>query len=183
MTRGRKLTHEERMLWGKVARSARPLPGREAGEEWQEPEERIGPSVGATPKVVGSAFGGPPAPKAGRTTSLPNPIERPVKRKIARGRLALEARIDLHGMMQAEAHDLLRAFLLRAHERGLRHVLVITGKGSSRGSEGVLKRAVPHWLATPDFRPLVSGCETAAQGHGGEGALYIRLRRRRGDST
>jgi DNA-nicking Smr family endonuclease len=71
----------------------------------------------------------------------------PVKRKIAKGRLALEARIDLHGMIQSEAHVLLLDFLIRAYERGMRHVLVITGKGSSLCSDGALKRAVPMWFS------------------------------------
>ena len=183
MRQGRKLTHEERMLWGMVARSARPLHGPlpqegdgDAPEPPPEPAAGDGATVAPSPRPRVSAAQQQKAPPL-------NPIEQPVKRKIAKGRLPLEARIDLHGLMQAEAHDLLRAFLVRAHGRGLRHVLVITGKGSSRGSEGVLKRAVPQWLATPDFRPLVSGYETAARGHGGDGALYIRLKRRRGDAA
>jgi DNA-nicking Smr family endonuclease len=69
-------------------------------------------------------------------------------------------------------------FLIRAHERGLRHVLVITGKGSSLGSEGALKRAVPLWFAMPEFRFLISSYEPAARHHGGDGALYVRLSRR-----
>lgn len=187
MSRDRKLTHEERMLWGKVVRSTRPLRGRGDFDEQFFWEPRSAGNAGTgedgrrTAKVAGAP--GPATPIARPPISALNQIERPVKRKIAKGRLALEARIDLHGLMQAEAHDLLRAFLVRAHQRGLRHVLVITGKGSSRGSEGVLKNAVPRWLATPDFRPLVSGYETAARSHGGEGALYIRLKRRRGDDT
>lgn len=173
------------MLWGRVARSARPLGGHALPEDWAEIHEPAEPeSAGnSRPEARQSPLKGElsgKTPAAARPPVVLKPIERPVTRKIARGRLPLEARIDLHGLMQAEAHDLLRAFLLRAHERGLRHVLVITGKGTSRGSEGVLKRAVPQWLATTDFRFLVSGYETAARGHGGEGALYIRLKRQRG---
>nr|WP_210314744.1 Smr/MutS family protein [Rhizobium sp. AQ_MP] len=107
-----------------------------------------------------------------------HPLEKPVKRKLSRGHLALEARIDLHGLIQSEAHGMLLDFLIRAHERGLRHVLVITGKGSSLGSEGALKRAVPLWFAMPEFRFLISSYEPAARHHGGDGALYVRLSRR-----
>jgi DNA-nicking Smr family endonuclease len=107
-----------------------------------------------------------------------HPLEKPVKRKLSRGHLALEARIDLHGLIQSEAHGMLLDFLIRAHERGLRHVLVITGKGSSLGSEGALKRAVPLWFSLPEFRFLISSYEPAARQHGGEGALYVRLSRR-----
>ena len=106
-----------------------------------------------------------------------HPLERPVKRKIAKGRLALEARLDLHGMIQSEAHGLLLSFLIKAHTRGLRHVLVITGKGTSIGSDGALKRAVPLWFSLPEFRPLISSYEPAARNHGGDGALYVRLAR------
>jgi DNA-nicking Smr family endonuclease len=115
------------------------------------------------------------------SASVHHPLERPVKRKIAKGRLALEARLDLHGLYQSEAHVMLLDFLIRAHERGMRHVLVITGKGSSLGSEGALKRAVPMWFSQAEFRYLISSYEPAAQHHGGEGALYIRLSRRAGD--
>jgi DNA-nicking Smr family endonuclease len=78
-------------------------------------------------------------------------------------------------MTQSEAHGFLLDFLSRAHARELRHVLVITGKGASMGSDGALKRAVPLWFAKPEFRHLISSYETAAQPHGGEGALYVRL--------
>jgi len=99
---------------------------------------------------------------------------------LSRGHLQLEARIDLHGLIQGEAHGILLDFLMRAHDRGLRHVLVITGKGSSLGSDGALKRAVPLWFSKPEYRYLISSYEQAAQHHGGEGALYVRLSRRNG---
>jgi DNA-nicking Smr family endonuclease len=117
-----------------------------------------------------------PRPAPGRH----QPLEHPVKRKIAKGRLELEARIDLHGMFQDEAHGLLHAFIQRAFDRGLRHVLVITGKGASMGSDGALKRFVPMWFGKPEFRHLISSWEAAAPNHGGDGALYVRLARRRG---
>ena len=98
-------------------------------------------------------------------------------RKLARGRLPLEASIDLHGLTQSQAYGLLYGFIARAHAKGLRHVLVVTGKGASSGSDGVLRRAVPHWLRTPEFRGMASGCGSAACGHGGDGAFYVRLRR------
>ena len=83
-------------------------------------------------------------------------------------------------MVQSEAHFLLLDFLIRAHGRGLRHVLVITGKGSSMGSDGALKRVVPMWFSKPEFRHLISSHEPAARQRGGEGALYVRLSRVRG---
>jgi DNA-nicking Smr family endonuclease len=86
----------------------------------------------------------------------------------------------LHGFTQHEAHAALLRFLRNAVERDAHLVLVITGKG--RGGEiGVLRRQVPQWLGLPEFRALVVGFEDAAIAHGGEGALYVRLKRGRGD--
>lgn len=168
------LSPEDSALWSKVARSVAPLKGR----SWPETDEPMPEPVqsAALPAVVAEARG-----KAERLMrdSVPGGIDRPTRRKLAKGRLSLEAKIDLHGMTQAQAHGVLVAFLHRALGEGRRHVLVVTGKGSSLGSDGVLRRAVPAWFATPAFRGLVSGWEDAARGHGGSGALYVRLRRKR----
>ncbi|WP_375641385.1 MULTISPECIES: Smr/MutS family protein [unclassified Bartonella] len=98
-------------------------------------------------------------------------------RKISQGRYPLEARLDLHGYMQEEAYFFLKNFLQSSQQRGLRYVLVITGKGRSVGSDGALYRFVPYWLSTPAFRYYVHAFEQAARQHGGEGALYVWLRR------
>lgn len=184
MKNGRKLENEERILWGKVAKTTRPMPGRmeellEFEDTTKPPEKQI--SAPKNPAKAGIAEASPIPVTGEKPKGVHHPLERPVKRKIAKGRLALEARIDLHGMIQSEAHGMLLDFLLRAHERGLRHVLVITGKGSSLGSEGALKRAVPLWFSKAEFRFLISSYETAARHHGGEGALYVRLSRRGGE--
>lgn len=180
MSDGRsKLSHEDRIIWAQVARTVQAFPGKQIeADDWYTLEAPTAPQHPPTrpvkhPQSILSL--NPPAkPK-------PHPIEKPVVRKLARGRLPIDGRIDLHGLTQSEAHNLLFGFLARAHERGLRHVLVITGKGTSRGGAGgVLKRVVPEWLTKPEFRFLISGHEDAARGHGGEGALYIRLRRERG---
>jgi DNA-nicking Smr family endonuclease len=187
MPKEKKLSSEDRILWGKVARSTRPMPGRlddlmEMLAEDEQPKPQEEPKAKQQQKPTG-----PVEPPGITLTKKPgekvhHPLEQPVKRKLAKGRLTLEARIDLHGMIQSEAHGLLLQFLLRAHERGLRHVLVITGKGTSFGSDGALKRAVPLWFALPEFRPLISSYEQAARNHGGEGALYVRLARTRGSA-
>lgn len=187
MPKDKTLSSEDRILWGKVARSTRALPGKldaltefeaacaekPAAEKKPEPEPK---KTKSAPPAEGIALA------IGRDKETRHhPLERPVKRKIAKGRLALEARIDLHGMIQSEAHGFLLGFLIRAHERGLRHVLVITGKGTSLGSDGALKRAVPLWFSLPEFRPLISSYEPAARNHGGDGALYVRLARHPGE--
>jgi DNA-nicking Smr family endonuclease len=100
-----------------------------------------------------------------------------MRQRVARGREPIDARMDLHGLTQAEAHAALARFLRSASARGARLVLVITGKGERDGKRGVLRRQVPHWLALPEFREWVIGFEDAHMAHGGEGALYVRLRR------
>ncbi|MBB1249484.1 Smr/MutS family protein [Rhizobium sp. G21] len=184
MASEKKLSHEDRILWGKVARTTRALPGRigdiDAFEilmkEHESGEANSPPSLVSAPMTE-------PAPTPRPQQPRHHPLEKPVKRKLAKGRLELEARIDLHGLFQSEAHAILHSFLVRAHERGLRHVLVITGKGGSIGSDGALKRAVPLWFSKPDFRPLISSYEPAAANHGGDGALYVRLSRSRGERS
>lgn len=109
-------------------------------------------------------------------------LERRVRVALRRGTLRVDARIDLHGMRQVEAHGALIAFLTRARAAGHVHVLVVTGKGgggydAAFSERGVLRRSVPHWLRAPELRPVVLGFEEAARHHGGAGALYVRLRR------
>jgi DNA-nicking Smr family endonuclease len=108
-------------------------------------------------------------------------------RKLRGGRTEIEARVDLHGMRQDEAHVALRSFLFSCQRRGLRFVLVITGKGKTNGKtlseegygereRGVLKRNVPRWLDEPELRAIVVSFTVAAIQHGGEGAMYVHLR-------
>lgn len=185
MNGGGKLGREDRILWGKVVKSVRPIQGRHFSDEDEfadlvDGENPIGGQVTA-PSLPAAPVATPGGKK--QSTGIHYPLEKPVVKKLSRGRLALEARIDLHGMIQSEAHAVLRDFLMRAHERGMRHVLVITGKGNSWGSDGALRRAVPMWFARPDFRYLISSWEDAARNHGGEGALYVRLARHAGEKS
>jgi DNA-nicking Smr family endonuclease len=169
------LSQDDRILWSKVASTVRPRPGKTV-ERIPLPESPAEPqSDNQTPR---------PALKNGaeeKRKPPPHPqhgIDRVTRRKIAKGRLPIDARIDLHGLAQTEAHAMLFSFLHRAQSEGCKLVLVITGKGSSLGSDGILRRAVPVWLQTPSFRAAVSGFEEAARGHGGEGALYLRIRQK-----
>ena len=126
---------------------------------------------------------------AGRESPPLAPLGRRLKLRVARGRQPIDARIDLHGKTQKEAHAALLRFLQRAQAEGAKIVLVVTGKGTRVGiggreqpgaaERGVLRRQVPLWLSLPEFRALVVGFEDAHVGHGGEGALYVRLRRGR----
>lgn len=175
--RRRVLSAEEQALWRGVARSVRPL-RRHARRDVEEGAPVAAP---ARPMLKAKPHKAIVAPRPVKP-SMPPPLAtlaRREKQQLARGRVEIEARIDLHGMTQAEAHMRLVRFLRRAQADGVKFALVITGKGgrSSDPDRGVLRRQVPMWLQLPDLRDVVVGFEEAHIAHGGEGALYVRLRR------
>jgi DNA-nicking Smr family endonuclease len=105
-------------------------------------------------------------------------LETRLRQRLARGRVAVEETLDLHGYRQDQAHRALRDFLIRAQARGAKLVLIVTGKGRTAAEPGVLRRAVPLWLEAVDLRGVVVGFGEATATHGGSGALYVRLRRK-----
>jgi DNA-nicking Smr family endonuclease len=190
--RRRRLTDEEHVLWRGVARSVAPLK-RGRSRKLVDADADVAMSTPKTDKaspakkskVVVHTHAAPSVAKAKTKppTTSPPPlmtIDRRTRLRIARGAEAIDARIDLHGRTQSEAHGVLLSFLRRVQADGARTVLVITGKGSrDQGERGVLRRQVPLWLVLPEFRIYVIGVEDAHVGHGGEGALYVRVRRAR----
>ncbi|PBB81584.1 DNA mismatch repair protein MutS [Mesorhizobium sp. WSM3879] len=164
------LSDDDRILWNLVARTTRPLKGKAAVEI----PDIVEPTPAPTP-----ANGVPAAAAKPKPQHVAHSLDDQTHEKLKKGRLPIEGRVDLHGMTQDQAYSLLLTFLHRAHAGGIRYVLVITGKGSSSGGDGILRRSVPHWLSTPAFRHLVSSHDHAARNHGGSGALYVRLRRTR----
>jgi DNA-nicking Smr family endonuclease len=177
----RRLSDEEIALWREVARGVKRRRGAalptaacpDAGEPAPPPPQaateapRSRPARGAAPPLA--------------------PIERRLRRELARGRAAIDAALDLHGLTQTEAHKALRGFLRHSQTRGARLVIVVTGKGGLLDGpapwpheRGVLRRLVPHWLHESDLRSVVLGFEEAGRAHGGSGALYVRLRRPQG---
>ncbi|GLS30079.1 DNA-nicking endonuclease, Smr domain [Mesorhizobium albiziae] len=179
--REKNLSDEDRILWTRVAKTAKPLKGRKVALLSEPEPVDMAAALDKTfaPEAGSAAFAA--AKPLAREKSRIHPFDAPTRNKLSKGRLPIEGRVDLHGMTQSEAHALLLSFLHRAYAEGMRYVLVITGKGSSFGSDGVLRRAVPQWLATPSFRGLVSSHDSAARHHGGVGAIYIRLRRHGGE--
>ena len=175
----RRLSDEEIALWTEVARSV----ARRRGASLPTTSGPLTPKRGAP---AGPAAPGPAAKPAEKRSTPPlAPIERRLKRELARGKAPVDGALDLHGMNQAEAHQALRGFLRHSQARGAKLVVVVTGKGgpidalSPLGQErGVLRRLAPLWLREPDLRPLVLGFEEAGRPHGGSGALYVRLRRK-----
>jgi DNA-nicking Smr family endonuclease len=172
----RRLSEAERMLWQEVTRCIVPL-------RPQAPVES-GEVAPAPPllKLSGLILGTGSAEPKPRTAPPLAPLGRRMRQRIARGSDAIGRRLDLHGLTQHDAHDALLGFLRAAQNRGDSIVLVITGKGapnSEHGGRGVLRRQVPHWLKLPSFRDFVVGFEPAHAAHGGEGALYVWIRRKR----
>ena len=183
LRRKRILSEDERALWESVMKQAKPLrkKHRPAKPDAGAPDTKA--QLAAKPAVPSPSSPRASPQKIAKPAAPPlAPLGRRERAQLSRGRKEIEARLDLHGMTQARAHRALSTFLQRAHLDGLTFVLVITGKGNTGYGEadrGVLRRQVPQWLSQPEFRTLVVGFEAAHIGHGGEGALYVRVRRSR----
>jgi DNA-nicking Smr family endonuclease len=197
--RRRELGEEEAALWLKVVETVSPLQPRRRRRKPARPSEGLAEPAHDEPPVSTPPLQKmpPPRPEPARPAVPVHPkkpairplapIDARTRRKIARGAIAVTARIDLHGMTQREAFAALRAFLARTQMAGGRLAIIITGKGRQGAADlvfdpnerGVLRRVVPQWLSSPDLRDLVAGFEEATPGHGGGGALYVRLRRPR----
>lgn len=186
--RRRQVSADEVKLWRTVMKDATPYPGRLV-----EGEDSVPPP---------SPSAEPPAPLPGPSYQAPRPdpadlpglksaartlphlkhgtspgVDRNTAERLRRGEMIIDASIDLHGRTQDEAHLALRRFLLSSADQGKRCVLVITGKGSM--GNGVLRSQVPRWLNDAGLRSLILSFSYAQPKHGGEGALYVLLKRRR----
>ncbi len=198
--RKRILTADETALWTHVTRHIEPLSQRRISDsETSEPASE-GSLKPPTPTEIAAphiAQHKPQQKSIVQRNKIPEPdipplapLEKRLRQRLSRGAHPIEAVIDLHGKRQNEAHEALRRFIIDAQRQGAAVVLVVTGKGASGAEDrglfeerGVLRRTVPHWLRMPDLRPYVIGFEPAAQHHGGAGALYVRIRRRRGSDA
>jgi DNA-nicking Smr family endonuclease len=195
MRRRRTLHPEEEELWRTVARTARPLHEHPIFHKPTEaPPPEPAPLTHAKPRLPGFTLGekarkresldlAPSLPQA--LGQAPLQMDAKTHGRMTRGKLAPEARIDLHGMTLAEAHPELIRFILNAQGAGLRLVLVITGKGKLRDDHGpipqrmgALRHQVPQWLRQPPLGPAVLQVTEAHLKHGGSGAYYVYLRRR-----
>lgn len=193
-SRRRVLSDEEAQLWDRVASTTEPLAARSERQVPSESAEvlpRAAKTVSRKSQVKSTPLQSAPKTSANNNLSnspQPDTFNRREARKIRSGRTEIDARLDLHGMRQHEAHNALNAFLYRCYSAGHRYVLVITGKGGVHNADaaesffeerdrGVLKRQVPQWLDEPALRSMVVSYQPAHQHHGGEGALYVRLRR------
>jgi DNA-nicking Smr family endonuclease len=178
----RRLSAEEIELWLNVTRGVARRPGSGSA---QLPQPRNAAELQASEAgnnlPTGASAATPPSPAERKAPPPLAPLERRLRQKLARGRAAPDAAIDLHGMRRQEAFAALREFLARVQIEGARLVLVVTGKGrvvSEGGAAGVLRKSVPNWLRGAEYHAIVLGFEEASRPHGGAGALYVRLRRR-----
>jgi DNA-nicking Smr family endonuclease len=183
----RPISEEERALWQMIAKTATPLKRRRKSE----PKPAPVPSAEKPAAKPARAKAKPAAPKAPAPVSPPlaRPhalshgmsvgIDKRQAERFRRGKTPIEGKIDLHGRTQAQAHDDLHDFVARAHASGKRMVLVITGKGITAAKSGVLKENVPRWLNEPTLRRHVLAFDYAEPQHGGEGALYVLLKRQK----
>ena len=191
--RGRQLTEDERALWRKVTKDvARDLPPVEAPTT--DPAPAAAPIQPSRPikRSLASGLTLKPMGQNLPPTSLPQPprpapsgLDRRTEEKLRKGRRKPDARLDLHGMSAARAHAALKIFIADSQAMGRRCVLVITGKGSDvdpgfgEVAPGVLRREAPRWLATPPLSQMIVNVSQAHDRHGGGGALYVYLKRRR----
>lgn len=175
-------------LWQRVAREVTPLRrNRVGGVAVPEPQQPTAAPEPSKPKERPERLLQPrpmpkpaaPEPRASLSHGSLADLDRRTAQRLQRGRLPIEATLDLHGMNQAAAHEALNAFIARSEALGRRCVLVVTGKGLGREDSGVLRRQVPHWLNQSPLRQRVLAFDYARPEHGGQGALYLLLKRRR----
>jgi len=176
-------------LWTAVTKSVQPLrPGDVLPAE--EAPAPVSPPPKAPPVFDKHALWRGPSLPAYQPPTTPKlrtepgqVIEPRMRRRLMRGQIEIDGTLDLHGMRQAEARAALQRFVVARAARGDRTLLVITGKGLKKTDDmqivdrGVLRAMLPMWLSEPGLAPLIAGWDVSAQGHGGEGAFYVRLRR------
>jgi len=179
-------------LWRAYVRTVAPLPGRRPKLKARAmPEPDVVPNMNPTkdsaengrPELPAAQ---PPKPAARRTSAAKelaageiSGVDRRLGDRLRRGRLAIDATLDLHGLVYESAAREVTAFVMRAHERGLRTLLIVTGKGSRAGGEGLLRQSLPRWLNGPELRSRVLAFSAAQPRHGGGGAFYVLLKKRR----
>ena len=194
--RRRDLRPDERELWQRVEQTAHPLhPSRKPLPAPRAEAKPKPPSEAPPVDLSGFSLGGrAPAKSADhrlqpslseRLSSQPVRMDAKAHRRMKRGKMEVEGRIDLHGLTLSAAHPRLMSFVFSAHASGKRLVLVITGKGRDRDDggpiperRGILRHQVPHWLNDGALRPIILQVTTAHQRHGGSGAFYVYLRRK-----
>jgi DNA-nicking Smr family endonuclease len=172
---------DDAALWDHVVREVTPLK-RRARKAPEEKKPVPAAKIRAKPKPVAAVVrpAKPEKPRAAELVANATPgVDRRTAARLRRGEMEIDARIDLHGFTLQKARSRLFAFIARAQDRGLRCVLVITGKGLRGEGGGVIRNELPHWLNDRDLRPGIVAFTEAQPRDGGSGAFYVYLRRRR----
>jgi DNA-nicking Smr family endonuclease len=197
MIKRRDLDPSERALWEEIARQVKPACGKRASSA--HAQRPVIHDVVKQPSARPARSTKPPAePRNVLAPLMPGQpmtgVDGGTAKRLRRGRIAPDAVLDLHGLTQDRAYAALLRFVRHGYVAGHRCLLVITGKGSGkatgdrhatrfvmpeRSRAGVLRALVPHWVNESELRPIVVGVQSAHQRHGGSGALYLYLRRKR----
>jgi DNA-nicking Smr family endonuclease len=166
---------DDAALWEDVKKTVKRLPKSAVQKEKLNATEKAKEKIEAVPLKLEKKA----APKIAEPLLPSTSFDRMTLRKIKSGRIGIDDTLDLHGLSQEAAHRALEAFIFHACRRGFKLVLVITGKGDRFStSEGVLRGQLPRWLKETELRRAVLGFNKASTSHGGDGAFYVRLRKR-----
>lgn len=184
--KNRSASDDERALFEATLGGTKPLKGRAPPRTKTEKPKAAAPAAPKPPSLPP-----PQPPPLPPSRSGPTGLDGRTADRLKRGQLDPQARLDLHGLTEAAAHRALITFVKGAHARELRLVLIVTGKGGKQGApeapfdleldmraRGILKTMTPRWLMERDLAPLVADMRTAHSRHGGDGALYVYLRKR-----
>lgn len=164
------VTEEEKRLWAYVTRDAIPLnSGQWVADSGQQ---TVDSGQIKKPPFI-------PQPLTTTHQPLTTTHQLTTDKRLRKGKMPLEGTLDLHGHTREQAYQQLTSFIQHHHTRGSRFLLVITGKGTMSGGRGVLKEMLPRWLAEPAFSSMVLAVDIARPEHGGSGAYYVLLRRKR----
>jgi len=167
MSKQRRLTDEEKKLLKEAMRDVVPIPKKALAEELETPVKPLKKRIIRSASVPASP---PPPPASGKADA-------PTVTRVQKGEYAIDGRLDLHGRTLEQAHNQLVAFIEAQYRAGSRCLLVITGKG--REGEGLLQREVPRWLTLSGMKNMIHVVSKAKPKHGGDGALYVLLRRKK----
>ncbi len=197
----RRLAPEDLYLWRLVTHGVARLraevqpPAKPVAAEQAEPPPPPPRMAGKGKQKAAITSPPPPKPKKPQSKELAPgnliDMDRSTAEKFRRGRMDIEGRLDLHGMTAAQAQSAVGRFIAASHHLGRRCVLIITGKGmrsraaapwlrAEEGEDGVLRSGLPRWLNEPSLRPMVLAVTPAQPQHGGQGAVYVLLKRQRG---
>jgi DNA-nicking Smr family endonuclease len=178
---GRRLTADEEARWAEVARTVQAMPGKSAPPVVAQPDR---PSSTTRPNTMLTRI----APQQRHVPSPRAPLavlDSSWEKRVRSGTLTPDMAIDLHGHNLATAHLQLNRALAGALAQGVRTLLVVTGKSRKTnndipgGQRGAIRAEIGHWLQTSPHADAIASVRIAHPRHGGDGALYIILRRKK----